>query len=73
MIGNIILVTGIIILLSLFSIRISKKLEIPLLIMFLLIGMLAGSEGIGKIYFDNALVAQNLGTVALMFIIFSGD
>ncbi len=72
MIGNIILVTGIIILLSLFSIRISKKLEIPLLIMFLLIGMLAGSEGIGKIYFDNALVAQNLGTVALMFIIFSG-
>ncbi|MGL4537730.1 MAG: potassium/proton antiporter, partial [Cetobacterium sp.] len=54
------------------SIRISKKLEIPLLIMFLLVGMLAGSEGIGRIYFDNALVAQNLGTIALMFIIFSG-
>lgn len=67
-----ILIAGIIILLSLFSIRISKKLEIPLLIMFLLIGMLAGSEGIGRIYFDNALVAQNLGTIALMFIIFSG-
>lgn len=67
-----ILIAGIIILLSLFSIRISKKLEIPLLIMFLLVGMLAGSEGIGRIYFDNALVAQNLGTIALMFIIFSG-
>ncbi|MGL4862123.1 MAG: potassium/proton antiporter, partial [Cetobacterium sp.] len=67
-----ILIAGIIILLSLLSIRISKKLEIPLLIMFLLVGMLAGSEGIGRIYFDNALVAQNLGTIALMFIIFSG-
>lgn len=67
-----ILIAGIIILLSLFSIRISKKLEIPLLIMFLLVGILAGSEGIGRIYFDNALVAQNLGTIALMFIIFSG-
>lgn len=67
-----ILIAGIIVLLSLFSIRISKKLEIPLLIMFLLVGMLAGSEGIGRIYFDNALVAQNLGTIALMFIIFSG-
>ncbi|WP_432204835.1 potassium/proton antiporter [Cetobacterium somerae] len=67
-----ILVAGVIILISLFSIRISKKLEIPLLIMFLLIGMLAGSEGVGKIYFDNALVAQNIGTIALMFIIFSG-
>ena len=67
-----ILVAGIIILISLFSIRISKKLEIPLLIMFLLVGMLAGSEGLGKIYFDNALVAQNIGTIALMFIIFSG-
>lgn len=67
-----IFVVGIIILISLFSIRISKKLEIPLLIMFLLIGMLAGSEGLGRIYFDNALVAQNIGTIALMFIIFSG-
>ncbi|MBC2855151.1 potassium/proton antiporter [Cetobacterium sp. 2A] len=67
-----ILTTGIIILLSLFSIRISKKLQIPLLIMFILVGMLAGSEGIGKIYFDNAMLAQNIGTVALMFIIFSG-
>lgn len=67
-----ILIAGVIILLSLFSMRISKRLEIPLLIMFLLIGMLAGSEGIGRIYFDNVLVAQNIGTIALMFIIFTG-
>lgn len=70
--GKIILITGIILLINLFSIRISKRSEIPLLIMFLLVGMLAGSEGIGKIYFDNALIAQNIGSLALMFIIFSG-
>ncbi len=67
-----ILVIGIIILISLFGIRISKKFKIPILIMFIFIGMIAGSEGIGGIYFDNALTAQNFGTVALMFIIFSG-
>ncbi|MBC2851221.1 potassium/proton antiporter [Cetobacterium sp. 8H] len=67
-----ILIVGIIILVSLFSIRVSKRLEIPLLIMFLLVGMLAGSEGIGRIYFDNAFLAQNIGSLALIFIIFSG-
>lgn len=67
-----ILIVGIIILVSLFSIRVSKRLEIPLLIMFLLVGMLAGSEGIGGIYFDNASMAQNIGSLALIFIIFSG-
>lgn len=67
-----ILIVGIIILVSLFSIRVSKRLEIPLLIMFLLVGMLAGSEGVGRIYFDNAFLAQNIGSLALIFIIFSG-
>jgi len=34
--------------------------------------MLAGSEGIGGIYFDDSLLAQSLGIVALIFILFSG-
>jgi cell volume regulation protein A len=34
--------------------------------------MLAGSEGIGGIYFDNAALAQFIGIVALNFILFSG-
>ena len=53
-----ILVIGIIILISLFGIRISKKFKIPILIMFIFIGMIAGSEGIGGIYFDNAIEAS---------------
>jgi len=50
----------------------SFKLGIPVLIFFLGIGMLAGSEGIGGIAFDDPKLAQVLGIVALNFILFSG-
>ena len=48
-----ILTMGVLLFISLFSIRLSKKVQVPLLIMFLFIGILAGSEGIGGIYFDD--------------------
>lgn len=67
-----ILTAGILLVISLFSIRLSKKIQVPLLITFLIIGMLAGSEGIGKIYFDDAILTQNIGNFALLFILFSG-
>ncbi|MCC9165240.1 potassium/proton antiporter [Pontibacter harenae] len=57
------------------SILISKslgRLGIPALALFLGVGVLAGSEGIGGIYFDDALTAQSLGTIALAIILFSG-
>lgn len=44
----------------------------PLLIMFLFVGIAAGSEGIGGIYFDDFATAQNIGNFALLFILFSG-
>ncbi|WP_162055285.1 potassium/proton antiporter [Pontibacter pamirensis] len=57
------------------SILISKnlgKLGIPSLALFLGVGVLAGSEGIGGIYFDDSQTAQSLGTIALTIILFSG-
>jgi potassium/hydrogen antiporter len=45
---------------------------VPALIFFLIVGILAGSEGIGGIHFDNASVAQFIGIVALNSILFSG-
>jgi cell volume regulation protein A len=45
---------------------------LPALLLFLVIGMLAGSEGIGGIYFDDYGIAKSVGTIALIFIIFSG-
>jgi len=57
---------------SVLSSKISDKFAVPVLLLFLAVGMLAGSEGIGKIYFDNAQLAKQIGILALIFIIFSG-
>jgi len=57
---------------SVISSKLSDRFAIPILLLFLAIGMLAGSEGIGGIYFDNARLAKSIGIVALIFIIFSG-
>ncbi|MBZ0284327.1 MAG: potassium/proton antiporter [Anaerolineae bacterium] len=68
----ILLITSILLLLSIFASKISSKLSVPTLLLFLGIGMLAGSEGIGGIFFDDAQLAQSIGVIALVFILFSG-
>ena len=60
------------ILASVISSKLSDKFAIPALLLFLAVGMFAGSEGMGGIYFDNAQLAKSIGVVALIFIIFSG-
>ena len=42
------------------------------MLLFLLIGMLAGSEGIGGVYFDDPWLTQLVGVAALVFILFDG-
>jgi len=69
---NILLIGSILLFISLIAGKTSYKFGVPVLILFLGIGMLAGSDGIGKIYFDNPKTAQFIGIVALNFILFSG-
>lgn len=57
---------------SVFFSRISDKFGIPALLIFLSVGMIAGSDGLVGIYFHNQNFARNIGTIALIFILFSG-
>ncbi|MBP1623221.1 MAG: sodium/hydrogen exchanger family protein, partial [Acidobacteria bacterium] len=66
------LIAAILIFISLVAGKTSYKFGVPVLIFFLSIGMLAGSEGVGGIYFDDAKMAQVIGIIALNFILFSG-
>jgi len=50
----------------------SNRLGVPVLVVFLVLGMLAGSEGIGRIPFDDYQLAFRLGTIALVLILFDG-
>jgi potassium/hydrogen antiporter len=52
--------------------RLSRRLGLPFFLLSLGVGMLAGSEGLGGIAFDNYQLAFRLGTAALLFILFDG-
>lgn len=45
---------------------------VPVVLLFMLLGMIAGSEGIGGIAFEDYALTFRLGTVALVFILFDG-
>ncbi len=64
--------SSVLLLLSILLSRVSQRFGIPALLFFLALGMLAGSDGLGGIYFDDARLAQGLGVMALAFILFSG-
>ncbi|REK49460.1 MAG: potassium/proton antiporter [Bacteroidetes bacterium] len=69
---NILLIGSILLLLSILASKTTGKFGVPSLIIFLTVGMLAGSDGIGGIHFDDHNLAQSLGIIALTFILFSG-
>lgn len=68
---NILLVGAILLFLSVLVGKTGAKFGVPALLLFLGVGMLAGSDGFG-IYFDSPQIAQFIGTVALCIILFFG-
>jgi potassium/hydrogen antiporter len=52
--------------------RASQRTGIPIALLFIVVGMLAGSEGIGHIAFDDYRFAFRVGMVALALILFDG-
>ena len=52
--------------------KLSSWINMPVLVVFLGVGMLAGSEGIGQIPFEDPRIANIIGSIAMAFILFSG-
>ena len=62
-------------LLILFSIGVARALNnfgVPTLILFMVVGMIAGENGLGGIHFNDYGLAKSVGYVALIIILFSG-
>lgn len=66
------LITGALLVLGVVSSRFSARLGLPVLVVFLGVGMLAGSDGLGGLAFDDAALANTIGSVLLAFILFDG-
>ena len=66
------LVMGLLLGVSVLASRMSGRLGVPFLVLFLVVGMLAGSEGIGRIAFEDYRLSFRVGTVALVLILFDG-
>lgn len=52
--------------------KFSSRLGVPSLVLFIMVGIIMGSDVLGIIYFDNAQLAQMIGILALVIILFEG-
>lgn len=70
--GELILVAGSLLALGIAAVLVADRLRVPGLVLFLGVGMLLGSDGLGWIEFDDAELARTIGVVALALILFEG-
>ena len=70
--SQIIFVGALLALLSIFASVVSRKLGAPILLVFLVLGMLAGEDGPGGIHFNDIGLAFVLGNLALAIILLDG-
>ncbi len=66
------LVASLLVITAILSTRATQRLGVPALVLFVVIGMLAGSSGPGGIDFDDYALSLDVGLVALAIILFSG-
>lgn len=67
-----ILIVSIILIFLVFIATLSQRLNIPLIILALSIGIIFGSDVTGLVYFDNAFMTQQFANICLIFILFAG-
>src|SRR5918992_5328818 len=69
---ELILIAGALLAVGLAAAKVADRVRVPGLLLFLGIGMLVGSEGIGGVEFDDAELTRTLGTIGLILILFEG-
>jgi potassium/hydrogen antiporter len=70
--AELILIAGVLLAAGIAGALLADRVRVPGLLLFLGLGMLAGSQGVGGIHFDDAELARTLGTIALVLILFEG-
>jgi potassium/hydrogen antiporter len=70
--NELVLFGALLVMASIIASAVSARLGAPLLLVFLVLGMLAGEDGPGGFRFDDFYTAQLVGTIALAIIIFDG-
>ncbi len=70
--NNTILLVAAVLLLCLSLKKVSDHLGIPMLLAFILLGMVFGTDGIGKIRFEDYSIAEQICSLSLIFIMFYG-
>jgi cell volume regulation protein A len=70
--AHLILVGGALLAAGVAATLLASRLRLPALVLFLGVGMLIGSDGLGWIDFGNYALARTVGTVALVAILFEG-
>lgn len=71
-INGIILICGAFLLIGVLMTKVSARAGVPSLVLFMVIGMILGSDISGLIYFSSAEIAQLVGVFALIIILFEG-
>jgi cell volume regulation protein A len=66
------LLVGAVLLLSVLGAVAARRVRVPVLVLFLVLGMLLGSDGPGGIYFDDADLTRTIGVLGLIAILFEG-
>jgi cell volume regulation protein A len=66
------LLVGGVLLLSVLGAVAARRVRVPVLVLFLVLGMLLGSDGPGGIYFDDADLTRTIGVLGLIAILFEG-
>ncbi|CUO03627.1 MULTISPECIES: potassium/proton antiporter [Clostridium] len=69
---SLMIICSLVLLICITSTKILYKFGVPILLIFIVLGMLFGSDGIVGIYFDNYELASDICSIALIFIMFYG-